>query len=299
MARTEPRGVLAPVITPFDTELGVDTPRYLALCRRLLAEGCDGLVPFGSTSEAAALSLDEKLALLDALPDAGVPAERLIPGTGLCALPETVRLTRAAVATGSAGVLLLPPFFYKHIDDDGLYAYTAEVIRRVNDDRLRIYLYHIPPMAGVGWSPELVARLARDFPETVIGLKDSGGDPAYARAVLERLPGFAAFTGNERFLGEILDRGGAGTITATANVAAGALARLVRDWGGPGAGALNEQVCAYRRALETAPVVEGTKAVRAHLDDDPALARVRPPLRSLPEAESAALIARLGQDRWQ
>ena len=293
MARPEPRGVLAPVITPFDAGVGVDTPRYVALCRRLLAEGCDGLVPFGTTSEAAALSLEEKLALLESLCDAGVPAARLIPGTGLCALPETVRLTRAATAAGAAGVLLLPPFFYKAIDDDGLYAYTAEVIRRVADDRLRIYLYHIPPVAGVGWSPDLVVRLARDFPDTVVGLKDSGGDPAYARAVLDRLPGFAAFTGNERFLDDILAHGGAGTITATANIAAGPLARLVHDWDGPEAAALNDRVCAYRRALETAPVVQGTKAVRAHLDADPDLARVRPPLRPLSEATAAALLARL------
>jgi len=293
MTAALPTGVLAPVITPFRDDLEVDTAHFVALCQRLLVEGCDGLVPFGTTSEANSLSLAEKLELLLALRGAGIPGEKLLPGTGLCALPETVALTRAALEAGAAGVLLLPPFYYKAVSDDGLYAYVAEVVRRVADDRLRIYLYHIPPVASVGWSPDLVVRLASDFPNVVVGLKDSGGDMAYTREILKRLPRFGAFVGNERFLTEAIELGGAGTITATANVNAKAIRRLHDRWGTSEGEGLNDAVCAYRRAMEGYPTIAANKAVRARLDDAPSLTRVRPPLKPLPEDKAAALLQQL------
>lgn len=290
-------GVLAPVITPFDAAFDVDTARYLTLCRRLLDEGCTGLVPFGTTSEASSLSLDEKLTLLDELAGADVPMAKLMPGTGLCALPETVQLTRAAVQHGCGGVLLLPPFYDKKVDDEGLYRYTAEVIERVGDARLNVYLYHIPPVAQVGWSPELVERLVRAYPRTVVGLKDSGGDPAYSRDILKRIPGFGVFTGDEKYLTDNLEHGGVGTICATANHNARMIRRLYDRWDTSDGESLDHAVCAVRRTMDEFPTVPATKAGRARLDGDPEVARVRPPLRDLDEARTRELNQKLDQLR--
>jgi 4-hydroxy-tetrahydrodipicolinate synthase len=289
MSRQPFDGVLAPVLTPFHEDLSVDRDRWIAFCKRLLARGCRGLVPFGTTSEAASLSLAEKLDLLAALRAAEVPGTMLMPGTGVASLPETVRLTRAAVEHGCAGVLLLPPFYYKKVSDDGLYAYAAEVIRQVGDARLKIYLYHIPPVAGVGWSPELVERLARAFPDTVVGLKDSGGDWSYTETVLRRLPGFGAFVGNERFMSDAVELGGPGTITATANVNPELIARAFDRCGRSGGTDLNDAMLAYRRAVEQYPTIPGLKAVLARRSRHPGWARVRPPLTPLPDDQAAEL----------
>ncbi len=288
-------GVLAPVITPFAPDLSVDTARYTALCRRLLDEGCTGLVPFGTTSEASSLGLDEKLSLLETLGEAEMPMARLMPGTGLCALPDTVRLTKAAVDRGCGGVLLLPPFFVKKIDDEGLYRYTAEVIERVGDPRLNVYLYHIPPVAGVGWSPDLVERLVRAYPRSIVGLKDSGGDPAYSRDVLKRIPGFGVFTGDEKHLADNLEHGGAGTISATANHNVRMMRRLYDRWGSSEGEGLEHAVCAVRRTLDGFPTVPATKAARARLDGDEELMRVRPPLLPLDDARRRELHQKLDQ----
>lgn len=289
------RGVLAPVITPFAADLSIDTARYLQLCARLLQEGCSGLVPFGTTSEASSLSLVEKRELLDLLAVSALPMGKLMPGTGLCALPETVELTRAAVEKGCGGVLLLPPFYIKKVDDDGLYAYTAEVIERVGDSNLRIYLYHIPPVAQVGWPPELVERLARDYPGTVVGLKNSSNDPAYTREVLKRVPGFGAFTGNELSLLDTLEHGGAGTISATANTNARMLRRLYERWDTDEGPAIEQAVAAMRRTMDGFPTVPANKAVRARMDKDPAFTRVRPPLQQMDDARVKALYQKLDQ----
>jgi 4-hydroxy-tetrahydrodipicolinate synthase len=289
-------GVLAPVVTPFADDMSVDRQRYLALCRRLLTEeGCTGLVPFGTTSEASSLSLDEKLTLLDDLASADMPMAKLMPGTGLCALPETVQLTRAAVQHGCGGVLLLPPFYVKKVDDEGLYRYAAEVIERVGDARLNVYLYHIPPVAQVGWSPDLVERLVRDYPRTVVGLKDSGSQPTLSRDVLKRIPGFGAFVGDEKHLTDNLENGGAGTICATANHNARMIRRLYERWDTSDGAGLDHAVCAVRRTMDQFPTVQATKAARARADGDDAWLRVRPPLLELPEDQGRDLHQKLDQ----
>jgi 4-hydroxy-tetrahydrodipicolinate synthase len=281
MARGPFEGVLAPAATPFHDDLSVDTERWVAFCRDLLAKGCTGLVPFGSTGEATSLSLDERMAMLTALREAEVPGHKLLVGVGTPSLPETERLTRHALDCNCGGVLLLPPFFYKKVSDEGLYSYVCELIQRIGDDRLRLYLYHIPPHAGLGWSLELVERLSADFPETVVGLKDSGGDWSYSETLLRRYPGFSAFVGNERHLRDALELGGPGTITATANLAPGRIAKLYDRWGRSGGDELNESVIAYRRALEDFPTIPAVKAVLARRTGHPGWARVRPPLTAL------------------
>ena len=119
------------MLTPFPRELSPDPQRLARHCRWLLAHGCAALAPFGTTSEANSLSVEERESLLDALLEEGIPPDRLMPGTGCCALPDTVRLTAQAVRRGCAGVLMLPPFYYKAVSDDGLFRAFAEVIERV------------------------------------------------------------------------------------------------------------------------------------------------------------------------
>lgn len=288
-------GVLAPVLTPFRPDLSPDPERLVAHCRWLLAHGCAALAPFGTTSEANSLSVDERERLLDALLDAGLPPGRLVPGTGCCALPDTVRLTAHAVRHGCAGVLMLPPFYYKVVTEDGLFRAFAEVVERVGDDRLRVYLYHIPPIAQVGFGPDLVARLLRAYPRTIAGMKDSSGDLDHTRTMLARFAsqGFDVFVGSERFLLENLRGGGVGCITATANVNPGAIDRLFREWRSPSAERLQEAVNGIRGTVERRPVIPALKAIVAHHAGEPDWRTVRPPLVELPDVERDALVAEL------
>ncbi len=288
-------GVLAPVLTPFRPDLSPDPARLLAHCRWLLGHGCAGLAPFGTTSEANSLSVDERERLLDALVDGGIPPERLVPGTGCCALPDTVRLTAHAVRRGCAGVLVLPPFYYKGVSDDGLFRSFAELVERVGDPRLRVYLYHIPPVAQVGLGPALVERLLAAYPRAIAGMKDSSGDLANTRAMLERFAarGFDVFVGSERFLLAGLRGGGVGCITATANVNAVAIDRLFREWRSPSAERLQDDVNAIRGAIERVPVIPALKAILAHHAGDPGWETLRPPLVALAPAQREALLADL------
>ncbi len=288
-------GVLAPVLTPFQRDLSPDAERLARHCRWLLDHGCAALAPFGTTSEANSLSADEREQLLDALLDAGIPPDRLMPGTGCCALPDSVRLTAHAVRRGCAGVLMLPPFYYKAVSDDGLFRAFAEVIERVSEERLRVYLYHIPPVAQVGLGPKLVERLLRAYPTAIAGMKDSSGDLGNTRTMLDVFAreGFDVFVGSERFLLESMRRGGVGCITATGNVNAPAIDRLFRDWRSPVAERLQDEVNAIRGAIEKHPVIPALKAILAHRAGDPAWLTLRPPLVELPAAEREALLADL------
>ncbi len=289
-------GVLAPVLTPFRPDLAPDPARLVAHARWLLAHGCAALAPFGTTSEANSLSVDERERLLDALLDGGIPPERLVPGTGCCALTDTVRLTAHAVRRGCAGVLVLPPFYYKGVSDDGLFRSFAEAIERVGDDRLRVYLYHIPPVAQVGIGPALVERLLDAYPRAIAGMKDSSGDLQNTKRMLERFAarGFDVFVGSERFLLENMRGGGVGCITATANVNAAAIDRLFREWSGPAAQRLQDEVNAIRGIVEKLPVIPALKAIVAHFARDAGWETLRPPLVALDAARREALLAELG-----
>ena len=286
-------GVFAPVLTPFHGDLSPDSGRYLALCRRLLDEGCHGLVLFGTTGEANSLSLGEREGLLDVLIEGGVDAGQLIVGTGLCAIPETVRLTGHAVGLGCAGVLMLPPFFYKGMSDEGLFAAYAEVIERVADERLRIYLYHIPQVSGVAINAALISRLREVYPKTVIGIKDSSGDWRNTRALLEDFPGFRVFPGNELIMLEALRLGAVGCITATANVNAAGLARLYAGWRDESAEGLQETASAVRRAVQSQAMVPALKQIIARRHGDDGWLTLRPPFVGLDEEQAGALVAAL------
>ena len=282
-------GVLAPVLTPFADDFSPAAGPFVAHCRDLLDQGANGLAIFGTTSEANSLSLEEKLVLLDRLVEAGIDPALLMPGTGACALPDTLRLTRAAVDHGCGGVLLLPPFYYKGVSDDGLFASTARLIEGIGDRRLKIYLYHIPPVAQVGWALPLIERLVEAYPDTVVGIKDSSGDWANTEAVLEALPGFGVFVGSESFLLQNLQAGGVGCITATANVNVGAIRGLYDNWQGEDAAQLNEGVVALRQTIQSYQVIPALKEIVAQRTGDPGWRRLRPPLAALAADQAAAL----------
>lgn len=282
-------GVLAPVITPFKPDLSPDVERYVRHCKWLLANGCSGLAVFGTNSEANSLSVDERMMLLDALLEAGVPASKLMPGTGCCALPDSVRLTGYAVSKGCAGVLMLPPFFYKNVPDEGLYRNFAELSQRVGDARLRIYLYHIPSVSAVGFSLALVERLLKGHPGIVVGMKDSSGDWNNMTAMLDAFPGFQLFPGSEEFLLPAMRKGAAGTITATANIGPGAIDRLYRNWQSPEADAMQAEITDFRKTVTKFPQIPALKYTTAIYTKHPQWAMTRPPLQPLAKAQGREL----------
>ncbi len=287
------RGVVVPALTPFTKDGAPDQRRFVGFCRWLMQEGADGLAVFGTTSEANSLSMSEKMELLDAAIEAGIPASRFMPGTGACALPDAVALTRHAMAKGCGAVLMLPPFYYKGVSDEGLFAFYSEVIQRVGSAALRIYLYHIPPVSQVPISLDLVARLRDAYPKTVVGLKDSSGDWNNTKAMLERFPGFGTFAGSEVFLLDTLRGGGAGCITASGNVNVRDCHKVFLACQGPEADALQARVAAVRKAIQAYPLIPALKRMVAHFHDDEDFARLRPPLQALNAEMSRKLIADL------
>ena len=288
--RARMRGVLAPVVTPFDARLRPDTARLARHCRWLVEQDV-GLAVFGTNSEANSMSVGEKIALLEALVKSGLPPERMMPGTGTCAFPDTVELTRAAVRLGCVGVLMLPPFYYKGVSDEGLFRSYAQVIERVAEPRLKIYLYHIPPVSQIPISLALIERLIEAFPGTIAGIKDSSGDWSNTQAMLERFQprGFDVFAGSERFLLATLRAGGAGCITAIANVNPAAIVRLARYWRAEDAERQQAALDAVRAAFQQFPMIPALKAAIAHYAEDPDWAAVRPPLVELDETQTRTL----------
>ena len=298
MERRETRlakGVWAPVVTPFNADLSPDAGRLIAHTRWLLDNGCHGVGLFGTTGEGTSLSADERIALLEAVLADGVPADRLMVGTGCAALSDTLRLTKACVKLGCPDVLMLPPFYYKDVSDEGLFASYAAVIEGVGDGALGIYLYHFPKLSCVPIPFAVIERLIEAFPGAIRGVKDSSGDGEHTLALVDRFPQLSIFAGMEPLLLAVMERGGAGCITAGANVNAPAIRRVydAHQAGDSVAASLQEQVTAQRKALQTAPMIPGLKHILAEAQGDPAWSRVRPPLVALSEAAAGDLRAAL------
>ena len=289
------QGVLSPAVTPFRRDLSPDPERYVRHCKWLLAHGCAGLAVFGTNSEANSLSVDERMMLLETLVQGGVPPAALLPGTGMCALPDSVRLTAHAVKLGCAGVLMLPPFYYKGVSDEGLYRNFAEVIERVGDPRLRLYLYHIPPVAQVPITLSLIERLLKAYPGTLAGVKDSSGDWNNTKAMLDAFgpSGFDVFAGSEVFLLANMRGGGKGCITATGNVNPAAINRVYENWRSPEADALQAAITATRGIVQKYPMMAALKDIIAHFARDPEWTTVRPPLVELAPGQHRSLITEL------
>ena len=284
--------VLAPLLTPFGHDLLPDVAAFVAWCRRLDGQGL-GLAPFGTTGEGNSLAVEEKMALLDALAAAGLDLARVVPGTGACALTDTVRLTAHAVRLGCGGVLILPPFYYKEVSDDGLFRAFAEVIERVGDARMRVLLYHFPRQSRMPITPALVERLLARYPGTIAGLKDSGGEFANMEAVCRAFPGLAVFTGSESLLLPLLAAGGRGCISSNANFNGRAMAGLCQRWRAADAEAQQAELVRFRRVFDGLPLIPALKALAARSAGHPDWRLTRPPLLDLPADREAALLARL------
>lgn len=285
-------GVLAPVVTPFKHDLTPDRQRYVSHCQWLLSQNC-GLAVFGTNSEANSLSVEERMRLLDTLIESEIDPARMMPGTGCCSVTDTVTLTKHAVGHGVGGVLMLPPFYYKNVSDEGLYRAFSETIERVADDRLRIYLYHFPQMSAVPLSIELVGRLVKSYPSVVVGMKDSSGDRDHLEAMLRTFPGFGYFAGSEMLLLQNLRAGGVGCISATANVNPAAIDNLFRNWQSEEADSLQASLDAVRSTVQQFTLVPALKKILSRYGDDPQWNRLRPPLVELAETDGEKLIAEL------
>jgi 4-hydroxy-tetrahydrodipicolinate synthase len=292
-------GVLSPVVTPFKADLSPDPERFVRQCRWLLSQNV-GLAVFGTNSEANSLSVDEKIELLDRLVAAGIDPARMMPGTGHCALPDSVRLTAHAVKLGCGGVLMLPPFYYKPVSDDGLFRSFAEVIERVGEARLRVYVYHIPPVSQVPITTGLVERLLKAYPAQTAGMKDSGGDWRNTQAFIDAFArsGFDVFAGSETFLLQNMRAGGAGCISATANVHPAPIARLFDRWQGADAEAQQARLDEIRGTFAKFPMIPALKAAIAHYGGEASWATVRPPLVQLTPEQAQALVKELDQRRF-
>jgi 4-hydroxy-tetrahydrodipicolinate synthase len=293
-------GIWSPVLTPVDADLDPQPDRFVAHARWLLDNGCHGLVVFGTTGEANSFSVDERIALLEAAVAAGLPRERLLVGTGCCALTDTVRLTRQALSLGIDGVLALPPFYYKDNSDEALFNSFDEVIQRVGGAGFKLYLYHFPRLSGVPITPGLLERLLTAYPETVAGVKDSSGDWNNTRMLLERFPEIAIMPGAESYLLSALEAGASGCISASCNVNAPAIRKLYDDFkaGSPGLPEQQEALSAVRKILQLRPMISVMKHLLADALREPEWRNVRPPLLPLPDVEAAALESELRGLGW-
>jgi 4-hydroxy-tetrahydrodipicolinate synthase len=287
------RGIVAAAATPVRDDFSIDRERLVAHCAQLLARGCDGINLLGTTGEATSFALEERLGAMEAVARSGLPLARFMVGTGAAALGDALRLTAAAREMGFAGALLLPPFYYKGIDDGSLEAYVATVIGRVGAKDLKLYLYHFPQNSGVPYPIAVVERLRRQFPEQLLGLKDSSGDLAYSSELAKRLPGFDVFPSAEGALLEAKERGFAGCISATTNVTGPLAAEGWKALGTEAGKAAIERAAAVRSALSAYPLIACVKWALADLYGDERWARLAPPLRALNLDEQKGLKTKL------
>ena len=293
------RGVLVPLLTPFNDDMTVATDLYVAHAQRVLDQGCAGLVPFGTTGEALSVGIDERIAAVRALVDAGIDPAKMIPGTGLSNVTDSARLSRACLDMGCAGVMTLPPFYYKGVSEEGLYRHFVQLLEAIGADA-RIFLYHIPPIAVVGIPVTLAARLHAEFPQQVVGIKDSSGEWDNTRALLG-IDGLIVYPGSELPLVEALELGAPGCISATANLNGAAIARLIAAYFEGDAARVRElqqDVKRFRLRLQDYAPIPAQKCLLALTTGDERWANVRPPLVEMPEEQGRELLNAL-QDEFE
>jgi 4-hydroxy-tetrahydrodipicolinate synthase len=285
MAHDRLSGVFAAIATAVDADGSPDIARCLSLARHLLDTGCDGLNVLGSTGEATSFSVDERKRVMTAYRDASLPLHKLMVGTGAAAVADAVALTRHAAALGFGGALVLPPFYYKGVPDNGLVAYIDALINATVDTPIAIYLYHYPALSGLPWPVPLIRRLREQFGARIAGLKDSSGDLGFSREAAKVAPDFDVFPSTEAVLLEARNGPFAGCISATANLNADLCARAYRQ----GDQAALQNAVAIRSLFDGKPLVAGVKALLSHIHGDPALAKVKPPLADYSAADRAAV----------
>ena len=285
--------VFAASLTPLKSDLTIDDDRLITHCKWLLSNGCNGIAFMGTTGEANSFSVSERISALDALIEGGVPATSLIVGTGCCALPDTVSLTRHALERGVAGILLLPPFYYKGVSDEGIYASCEAVIQRIGDSRLRVYLYHFPYMSQVPFSDSVIEKLLTQYPSTIAGIKDSSGDWDHISHLIATYPSMRVFAGTERYLLDTLRMGGAGCISASVNITAPLAAQVNHFYNKDEGEELQKTLTTARLNIQARPMIPALKGVMVRLRNDSEWNHVRPPLLQLPASEIESLYAEL------
>jgi 4-hydroxy-tetrahydrodipicolinate synthase len=285
-------GINAAVVTAMDADLSIDLDRMAAHSRWLLANGCNGLAVLGTTGEANSLGINERIEVLEGLVARGIPAAKLLPGTGTTAITDTVKLTRKAEELGCRGALLLPPFYYKNPSDDGLLAYFNEVIQRVAGD-IKIYLYNFPQQSAIPFSVDFIGRLLKANPGKVKGIKDSSGSYENSLAYVEAFArdGFEVYAGDDSLLKKLLEKGSAGSITAASNVNCAIGAAVYANWDNAEGAAAQDVLAATRKAVTGVPLIPGLKALVARNTGDSRWLNIRPPHMKLTEAQMAALFS--------
>jgi 4-hydroxy-tetrahydrodipicolinate synthase len=288
-----PTGVFSAAVTPVHADMTPDHGAFVAHCDHLLAHGCDGVALLGTTGEANSFSGAERRALLESAVAHGIAPGKLLPGTGVAAFTETVELTKHALSLGVTTVVMLPPFYYKGISEDGLFAAYAAIVERVADPLLRIVLYHIPMFSAVPIPIPVIARLREAFPGVFVGLKDSSGDLENMKALVAAFPGFAVLAGADPLLLPLLRAGGAGCITAASNLVSDDLAVIYRHQADPAqasaVAAAQERAVGMRNRVSQFNQIASIKALLAERTGNPEWRMVRPPLLPLTESERAKL----------
>lgn len=287
------KGVFSAAATPVNADLSPDHGALVAHSKQLLADGLHGVALLGSTGEANSFSLAERMAMLEAVVKGGIPADALMPGTGLCALPETIALTKHALELGVSKVVMLPPFYYKGVSDPGLYDAYSHVLNSIADDRLQVVLYHIPPISQIPLSLDLIGRLIEKYPRTIAGVKDSGGQLDNMIAMVKRFPTLSVLAGADPLLLPLLQQGGAGCITATSNLAGKQLRTVFDKFADPSAAAeveaAQKRIVALREASNSFPQIPTIKAMVARRYGVSSWTNTRPPLVRLAEEQIGKL----------
>ena len=292
------KGLIAPVLTQFDNDMSVDQGLYNALASRLLEQGCSGLAPFGTTGEALSVSTQERMNALESLVKTGIDASVIIPGTGLCNLPETITLSQHAIELGCKGVMTLPPFYFKGVPDGGLFSYYEQLIAEINHPDLKIYLYHIPQVSGVGLSIELVSRLRKAYPDVIVGIKDSSGVWDNTKDLLN-IDGLIVYPGAELPVIDAIRLGAPGCISATANLNPTDIARVIAlchsgKW--EEAEALHETVKKVRFLFQDYAPIPAQKALMARITKDDKWHNLRAPLKPISTEKANELASILTND---
>lgn len=283
------KGLWCATLSPLDGQGTLDAARLAAHAQRLFAAGVDGIAPFGTTGEGQSFSVAERRAGLDVLLAAGIAPKRILAATGCAALPDTIELTRQAISAGCAGALVLPPFFFKDVSDEGIYAAYSTLIEGVGDDSLRLYLYHIPQVSGISISVAMLSRLLAAYPSIVAGVKDSSGNFDNSRALVTAFPQLSIFVGHEPHLPAMRKLGGAGTICGVANIYPRLLKRLYDHALDPHPGEELALIDAFIAVIMRFPIFGALKSLQAELTADTSWLALRPPLLPLSSADTAAL----------
>lgn len=285
MPKSALRGVIAAAATPITQNLEPDLPRFVALCRRLLDNGCDALNICGTTGEATSLTVAQRIAVMDAAA-ADLPLDRLMVGTGAASLGDAIALTKHAAERGFAAALVIPPFYYKQVPDEGIVSLFASLVTATSQKPVPLYLYNLPALSGVPYTPSMVKRLMAEFGDRIAGLKDSSGNLDYAREIVALSPDLRVFPSNEAILLKARAGEFAGCISASANVNSEYCGRAFHTGDEKALEAANK----IRALVSRKALIPSVKAVLALKMNDPAFEAVLPPLMTLSAADKAELI---------